>query len=148
MIKSTNWLRYNYSTLNYTLWLAPSQLLIKSGHLPLSLSNWTFQRAWSAHPWKFVQLVLALGPTTHIEQLHLAILVRSLLFLWEVHCFPCLFRCLLLKFLSHPKLSHSVIAPLTRPQSENMFSKHSWWNSACIQNALSHLQINKERGTQ
>jgi hypothetical protein len=54
-----------------------------------------------------------LGPTTHIVQLHHVILLSDLLFLWEAHCFPCLFRCLLLKCLSHPKWSHSVIAPLT-----------------------------------
>jgi hypothetical protein len=89
-------------------WLVPSQLLIKSDHLSvLSLWNWTFQEGLisSSWPWKFAQLILALGPTTHTVQLHFVILVRGL-FLWEACYFPCLFRCLLLKCLSHPKLSH------------------------------------------
>jgi hypothetical protein len=66
--------------------------------------------------WTFVQLVLASGPTTHLVQLHLVTLVRGLLFLWEARCFPNLFRCLLLKYISIQNGVTSIIAPLTLKQ--------------------------------
>jgi hypothetical protein len=51
-------------------------------------------------PRSFNQLILALGPTTYILQLHSVIFVRGLLFFWEACCFSCPFRCLFLKCLS------------------------------------------------
>jgi hypothetical protein len=71
----------------------PSQHLTEPSYLPIPLlSEQNILRRSS-------QLILAL-------QLHFAILVKSLLFLWEICCFPHLFRCLLLKYLPHPKWSH------------------------------------------
>jgi hypothetical protein len=84
MIQGTAWLRPNNSTLKLCVWLVPSQLLINlTTCLSLSLSNWTFQVGLvsSSWPWSSVQLILVLGPTTHLVLLHLVILVRGLLFL-------------------------------------------------------------------
>jgi hypothetical protein len=107
IIWGINWLRSQYSVFVIGWHLVNFSLNLTTCS-SLSLWNWTFQEclvglSW---PWKFAQLILAMGPTPHIVQLHLVAVVRGLLFLWEAGCFPCLFRCLLLKCLPHPKWSH------------------------------------------
>jgi hypothetical protein len=108
MVQDTSWISSNYSTWKLHLWLATSQLLAELGHLPVSLLSKQSipRRSGQFDLEKSAQLVLALGSTTHIVLLHLVILVKRLLFLWEARCLPRLFRCLLLKCLSHPKWSH------------------------------------------
>jgi hypothetical protein len=99
IIQGTNWLRSNYSTLKLYLWLVGAE----------SASRWARP---PVHPSPYQTACPGLRPTTHIVELHLVILVRGLLFVWEVRCFSRLFRCLLLKCLCHPNEVISVTAPL------------------------------------
>jgi hypothetical protein len=73
--------------------LAHSQLLAE-----LSLSTEHSKKVCSTRP--------GFGVPTHIVQLHLVILIRVFLFLWEACCVLCFFRCLLLNCLSHTKWCH------------------------------------------
>jgi hypothetical protein len=73
MIQGTNWLRFNYSSLSVIGWHWDSFSWNSATHPAPLIEVDTSGRSG--------QLVLALGATSHIVQLHLVMLVRGLLFL-------------------------------------------------------------------
>jgi hypothetical protein len=128
-------LRSNCSTLKLDLWLVGA----------VSAACWTRPPAHPSpyrteHFRKMLSACSGLGSllnsswfTTHMVQLHFVILVRGLLFLWEVCCFQCPFTCLFLKCLSHPKWSHLCHCPTYNIGSTHYHMErweHSWACSA------------------